>query len=278
MVSSREGRRRAVEGSVDQHDEAGSQNEAEAGDQEPRVREAGAGERDENFNEEDPESQESDFETNLSRRASRNAKNRGGGDGDDEEYVEAKIPKDILKRVMPVGIREGLTIRQVVMMTSAVLVGSGADLKNFTLSTSTCWRETREQCSTLGDQALEKYVEEVKEEDKKVICHFDGKIIEEDFRGKKKSQHRLVSLLTSPEQDQQEHLLGVVPLEQETGYNIALEVYNHLLHHDLENQVAGAVLNSTAANTGIEEGAAIHLQRLLDRPILEIECGHHVQV
>ena len=99
MVSSREGRRRAVEGSDGQHDEAGSQNEV--GDQEPRVREAGAGERDENFNEEDPESQESDFETNLSRRASRNAKNRGGGDGDDEEYVEAKIPKDILKRVMP---------------------------------------------------------------------------------------------------------------------------------------------------------------------------------
>ena len=84
MVSSREGRRRAVEGSDDQHDEAGSQNEAGAGDQEPRVREAGAGERDENFNEEDPESQESDFETNLSRRASRNAKNRGGGDGDDD--------------------------------------------------------------------------------------------------------------------------------------------------------------------------------------------------
>ena len=87
MVSSREGRRRAVEGSVDQHDEAGSQNEAGAGDQELRVREAGAGERDENFIEEDPESQESDFETNLSRRASRNAKNRGGG-GDDEEYVD----------------------------------------------------------------------------------------------------------------------------------------------------------------------------------------------
>ena len=61
---------------------------------------------------------------------------------------------------MPVGIREGLTIRQVVMMTSAVLVGSGVDLNNFTLSRSTCWRETQEQCSTLGDQALEKYVEE----------------------------------------------------------------------------------------------------------------------
>ena len=163
MVSSREGRRRAVEGSVDQHDEAGRLDDSgagEAGDQEPRVCEAEAGERDENFNVEEQDSQESDFETNLSRRASRNAKNRGGGDGDDEEYVEAKIPKDILKRVMPVGIREGLTIRQVVMMTSAVLVGSGADLKNFTLSTSTCWRETREQCSTLGDQALEKYVEE----------------------------------------------------------------------------------------------------------------------
>ena len=29
---------------------------------------------------------------------------------------------------------------------------------------------------------------------------------------------------------------------------------------------------------GLEEGAVFHLQRLLDRPILASECGHHVQV
>ena len=49
VVPSREGRRRAVEGSVDQHDEAGRLDDSgagEAGDQEPRVCEA---ERDENF-------------------------------------------------------------------------------------------------------------------------------------------------------------------------------------------------------------------------------------
>ena len=178
---------------------------------------------------------------------------------------------------MPLAIKEGLTVRQVVMMTSGFLVGSGLNLEDFILSTSSCWREAAEQCATIGDQALNKFVEEVKSEDDKVFCHFDGKIVEEDFGGKKQSQHRLVSLLSSPSHDQ-EHLLGVAPLEQETGYAIALEVYGQLLHHDLDNHVAGAVFDSTAVNTGVEEGASIHLQRLLDRPILEIECGHHVQV
>ena len=35
-------------------------------------------------------------------------------------------------------------------------------------------------------------------------------------------------------------------------------------------------LQCTAVNTGVDEGASIRLQCLFDRPILEIECGHHV--
>ena len=56
--------------------------------------------------------------------------------------------------------------------------------------------------------------------------------------------------------------------------DIALEVYDRLLHLEVEENVIGAVFDST----GEEEGASIHLQRLLDRPILEVECTHHQQV
>lgn len=39
----------------------------------------------------------------------------------------------------------------------------------------------------------------------------------------------------------------------------------------------GAVADTTNTNFGIEEGAMYHLQRNMDRPLLEIPCGHHVE-
>lgn len=39
----------------------------------------------------------------------------------------------------------------------------------------------------------------------------------------------------------------------------------------------GGVADTTNSNFGTDEGAMYHLQRNLDRPILEIPCGHHVE-
>ena len=235
---------------------------------------------DENQNERTVESDsgQSDFEDNLKKKLSRmssSASNGGGGGGDD--FVEAKIPTDILAKVLPLATKEGLTVRQAVMMVSGVLVGSGVNLEDFVISTSTCQRVLTEQCGVIGSEALDKFAEDIKQGDEKVFCHFDGKLMEEDFKGKRQSNHRLVSLLSSPSHAG-EQLLGVAPLEKESGYAIALEVYGQLLGLGCESHVAGAVFDSTAVNTGSEDGAGIHLQRLLERPILEIECGHHVQV
>ena len=101
--------------------------------------------------------------------------------------------------------------------------------------------------------------------------------MQEDFSQRCESKSRLVLLLNSPWLEG-ERLLGVAPLEVESGYGIALEVYDRLLHLEVEENVIGAVFDSTGVNTGEEEGASIHLQRLLDRPILEVECTHHQQV
>ena len=242
---------------------------------EAKKRKRGDGEQQEQ-DEEEEQSECSDFEDNLRKRASRKTKSGGGGDADDE-FVEASVPKDIMQRLLPVAIKEGLTTRQVVVMTSAFLMGSGLNLDDFILSTATCWRQLTQHCGSIGDKALNQFVDKVKAEEVKVVCHFDGKILEEDFAGKRQSQHRLVSLLKSPSL-KREHLLAVAALQNETGYTVALEIFGQLLQMGVDKHVAAAVFDSTSVNTGSEEGAAIHLQRLLDRPILEIECGHHVQV
>ena len=86
----------------------------------------------------------------------------GGGDDAEDDLVEARIPKDILKKIMPVAIKEGLSVRQTVVLTSAFLVGSGVDLQDFVLSTATCHTFIAQQCSSIGDDALNKFAEEVK--------------------------------------------------------------------------------------------------------------------
>ena len=190
---------------------------------EAKKRKRGDGEQQEQ-DEEEEQSECSDFEDNLRKRASRKTKSGGGGDADDE-FVEASIPKDIMQRLLPVAIKEGLTTRQVVVMTSAFLMGSGLNLDDFILSTATCWRQLTQHCGSIGDKALNQFVDKVKAEEVKVVCHFDGKILEEDFAGKRQSQHRLVSLLKSPSL-KREHLLAVAALQNETGYTVALEPYH----------------------------------------------------
>ena len=276
--------RQAQQGRVAEEDRGvGAAGERPSGEE---ARKAGAGEEeaaDEGPGEEGSEdidvsegdkSQDSGEEDTL-RRAWKRARHGDDG-GEDPEYIEARIPKHIMDIILPVALKEGLTIRQTVVMLAAFLTSAGVDLEKVILSRTTCHRRLVEQCEEIGDEGLNQFVDDIKREDQGVVCHFDGKLMEQDF-GRRETQNRLVLLLKSPWLER-ERLVGVAPLEVETGYGCALEVFGQLLNLGVEDKVIAAVFDSTGVNTGEEEGAAIHLQRLLDRPILEVECIHHQQV
>ena len=225
----------------------------------------------------DEESQESGAEEALKRSWKRSKAGHARHPDHDPDWVEARIPKDILNDIMPVAVKEGLSVRQTVVILAAMLTSAGVDLEQINMSRSTCHRRLVDTSETVGDNGLNDYIEEVQKKSLGVVCHFDGKIMQEDFNQRRESKSRLVLLLNSPWLAG-ERLLGVAPLEVESGYAIALQVYDRLLHLEVEDKVIGAVFDSTGVNTGEEEGASIHLQRLLDRPILEVECTHHQQV
>ena len=85
-----------------------------------------------------------------------------GEDDENNNYVDAKIPKDILAKILPLAIKEGLTVRQAVVMVSGFLVGCGLTLEDFIISTSTFQRTLTDLCGGIGSKALETYLEEVK--------------------------------------------------------------------------------------------------------------------
>ena len=193
-----------------------------------------------------------------------------------EEGVRATIPVDLLWQVMPVAVKEKLTTRQLIMIISAVLIRCDVPLDKFSLSLRTAQRYKKNTVQKIGSDALETLAEKAKEGDFPLLAHFDEKILTHDFEGKKESAGRMVTTLTLPylEHDQ---LVNAAAMKDGSGFQSASEVFMGLAGLDVLDQVIGVVADTTNSNFGQEEGAMQHLQRMMDKPILEIPCTHHTE-
>ena len=193
----------------------------------------------------------------------------------DKDGVPAVIPINLLQLIMPIAMKERLSIRQTIMMVAAFIVICGVSLKRFVLSTGTAHAAKSEAVSQIGDRALTSYVEEIKRQNIPVGVHFDGKIMSQDFDGRREKTKRLVTILSSPRMDR-EQVVAVACLDQETGHLVAMEVHGQLVGLDISENIVFAVSDTPYVNTGKNIGALIILQQMLERPIIVIECGHHV--
>ena len=120
------------------------------------------------------ESQESGSEEALKHSLKRSKTGHARDPDHDPDWVEARIPKDILNDIMPVAVKEGLSVRQTVVILAAMLTSSGVDLEQINMSRSSCHRRLVETSEAVGDEGLNDYVEEVKKENLGVVCHFDN--------------------------------------------------------------------------------------------------------
>ena len=191
------------------------------------------------------------------------------------EGVPLNVPIDILQKILPVAVKEGLTERQAIMMTTAFIAASGGDLESFVISKTSCHRLQREEVERIGDSALTSYAEHAIDNEAKLGVHFDGKIMTQDFEGRKEKKTRMVTVLTSPDMDR-EQIMGVAPMDRETGYEVAYLVYGQLVAIGVDGNIFFAVSDTPSVNFGHISGAMVHLQSFLQRPILCIQCGHHV--
>ena len=77
-------------------------------------------------------------------------------------------------------------------------------------------------------------------------------------------------------------LLAVAVLEDEDGKATstveaqALAVMEEVKSWGLEKNVVAFIFDTTSSNTGVNKGATVRLQKLLNRPIFFLGCRHHV--
>ena len=145
------------------------------------------------------------------------------------------------------------------------------------MSKSSAMKYRKEMTEQIADEANEKFCEEAKRSDAKLLIHFDGKMLKQYMGGVKQLVERLVCLVSSPWM-RREVFMFAAPLFDLSGYNTALVIFNDLVSKGLTNYVTGIVADTPSVNWGAEEGVVYHLCRMLERPLLLLQCIHHTEV
>lgn len=102
------------------------------------------------------------------------------------------------------------------------------------------------------------------------MVHFDSKQL---VFNRKKSE-KLAVVVTG--QDSVEQIINSTFLEAGTGQAVAEAVFKSLKSWGIADTISAKCYDTTNVNTGDKNGAAVILERMLGRKLLDLPCRHHV--
>lgn len=158
------------------------------------------------------------------------------------------------------------TDNSAVYISAAITKSLGVDINNVTLSRSSI-RRNRIKCR---EEIAHQIKTDFKNDDKLTV-HWDGKLLQ-DICSSKKSE-RLAVIVCG---DGIEQLLGVPKLRNGTGKSIAEAVMSCLREWNIIESICAMSFDTTAANTGIRNGACVLLEEAMNKKVLGIACRHHI--
>ena len=191
------------------------------------------------------------FRSRSSHQRLTRSKSGGGGDSsdDDDGAVWLKVPKDILSITAPTAVRLHLSTGDHTAMVAAVLVGSGADLDDFTISKSSAFRHRKAAMTTAYEGSRETFKQKALDENWALTLHFDEKEMEDTIgpHGSRNPEKkiRLAVTLTSPSFEG-EFFLGAPVLEDGRGRTSAAASLALLQDLGVQQQVVAECYDTTA--------------------------------
>ncbi|XP_053968074.1 uncharacterized protein LOC128869534 [Anastrepha ludens] len=93
---------------------------------------------------------------------------------------------------------------------------------------------------------------------------------------KSEAQKRKIDCLSLSQEKIWKNCWGYKKIESSTGDAIAAEIHNFLCKWKLDDLVEIVSFDTTAANTGVNNGAAFLLEIRLGQNLLSFPCRHHV--
>ena len=192
--------------------------------------------------------------------------------------ITLQVPLDIISKTAVAASRLRLSVGQHCGIVSALIVASGGDLDDFPISASSSKRDRRKSAQDTTNLIKEQFKAVIEEGGKRLIAHYDGKMMEEigSKLVKKTKKDRLAVLVRSPDLVDKEQLLGIPQLDHSTGLAQQEGVTKLLDDWGASASVIGAVYDTTASNSGNKLGSVTRLERTLKRSLIKMPCRRHI--
>ncbi|KAG0696747.1 hypothetical protein GWK47_026435 [Chionoecetes opilio] len=174
---------------------------------------------------------------------------------------ENKLPKELTLAWE----RDNLSIRAATSSYAAAAMSLGHDIGHITVSRSSIHRARVKNREEIAMSLF--FKPEVP-----LVLHWDGKLLPSLADGR--SLEERVAVLVSGEDT--EELLGVPVSADGTGQAVAETVLKLVRESSLEGNIIGMAFDTTAANTGMVQGACIRIERALEKPLVWLACRHHI--
>ena len=190
-----------------------------------------------------------------------------------DKTVSIRIPVNIVDILAPTAIRYNVSSTALSSILGQTVQAGGGYIDDLPISVRQVERNVKKSIHNISESAIQSFKEDAK--NLLFICHFDGKQLEEFTEGIKVTKERLSVLLSSPSLDHCQ-LLGAIPLEGQTGEQICAGVMSLLAKIEVTSNVIGMSFDTTASNTGQQQGACARLELALGKALLWLACRRHV--
>ena len=181
--------------------------------------------------------------------------------------------RELLKVTTSTATRYKMSPMQQLAMVSSVISHGGGNMNDMVASISTAKRH-RKIAQAEKASELKSVFKDTKPKYK--IIHWDGKLVQFlNEQGGGVYQDANAIIISSP-LELKPMFLAAPTVERGTGQLLCQATIRVLQDWDIMDNIIGTCWDTTAANTGIHEGAATHLEAFLEHAYLWLACRHHM--
>lgn len=182
--------------------------------------------------------------------------------------------RDLLRSTTDAATRWGLSSAAHLSMVASTVNAAGGDMEDIVASLPTAKRHRKAAQEETAHTIKEEFISKFKL--KKKVVHWDGKVTEFlDTHGLVYKDCNAV-VLSVPQCDTKPQFIGAPVVQHGTGQLLAEATLHCLDEWDATDDIIGIAFDTTSTNTGVHEGAAVHIERKIERSLLWLACRHHM--
>lgn len=190
--------------------------------------------------------------------------------------MSLRLDKDTLLKASLSADVNGLSVRKQLRYTAALLSAGGADIDRMSLSKSTIHRDKQTARNEKAFEIKNNYEELLMSDEGYWVVHWDGKTLKQTTHaGHTKS---VLAVVLNALHSDNEVLLDVIDVSDSTGSFAEFQALLKSLQDAKANlsKIVGCVFDTTATNSGLNNGVVVQLQTALGHPLFQLACRHHL--